>query len=197
MKASRPSLIPTHDHADPDAGADAMSTRKIVHDPARLVPRLERARRAGRTVVFANGCFELLHVGHVRYLNAAKELGDLLVVAINTDQSLRLIKPDRRPVNSDAERMEIIASLAAVDYVVPLRERTPAELIALLRPDVHTKGTDYTLDRIPERAVVESYGGRVALVGGPKERSTTDMLRNIRNPGLAAAAVGAEELAVG
>jgi len=158
-----------------------MTTPKIYEDPARLVPEIDEAQRQGRTVVFANGCFELLHVGHIRYLRAARALGDLLIVAVNTDDSLRLIKPDRRPVNSDLERMEIIAALESVDYVIPLADRTPAGLPAMLRPQIHTKGTDYTLERIPERVVVESYGGRVELVGGPKERSTTHMLRSIKD----------------
>jgi D-glycero-beta-D-manno-heptose 1-phosphate adenylyltransferase len=161
---------------------DPMSTTKIFEDPARLVPHLEEARRRGRTLVFANGCFELLHVGHIRYLRAARALGDLLIVAVNTDASLRLIKPDRRPVNGDRERMEILAALESVDYVVPLADRTPAGLLGLFRPQVHTKGTDYTLERIPERSVVEAYGGRVELVGGIKERSTTAMLHAIRSP---------------
>ncbi len=153
---------------------------KIYLDPSRLERRLRRLRQRGATVVFANGCFELLHVGHVRYLDAAKALGDLLIVAVNTDESIRLIKPDRRPVNPDRERFEIIAALGSVDFVIPLSGRTPASLIELLRPDVHTKGTDYRLDQIPERSIVESYGGRVELVGGEKRRSTTDMLRSIR-----------------
>jgi D-beta-D-heptose 7-phosphate kinase/D-beta-D-heptose 1-phosphate adenosyltransferase len=168
--------------AHPTLEFAAMSTHKIFDDPERLLPLLEEARRRDQTVVFANGCFELLHVGHIRYLGAARALGDLLIVAVNTDQSLRMIKPDRRPVNSDRERMEIIAALEAVDFVVPLSDRTPASLLALLRPHVHTKGTDYTLDRIPERVIVEAYGGRVELVGGAKERSTTEMLRSIRTP---------------
>ena len=153
---------------------------KIYLDPTRLARRVQRLRARGATVVFANGCFELIHVGHIRYLEAAKALGDVLVVAVNTDESMRLIKPDRRPVNPDRERFEIIAALAAVDFVVPLSERLPTSLIELLRPDVHTKGTDYRIDQIPERIVVESYGGRVELVGGEKRRSTTDMLRSIR-----------------
>jgi len=157
-----------------------MSLDKVFESPTALAFRIEEEKRLGRTIVFANGCFELLHLGHIHYLRAAKALGDRLIVAVNTDESLRLIKPDRRPANSDRERMEILAALESVDYVVPLAERTPAELLALLRPHVHTKGTDYTLDRIPERTVVESYGGRVELVGGPKERSTTAMLRSIR-----------------
>ncbi len=160
-----------------------MSVAKIFEDPFQLAPRVAEAQRLGQTVVFANGCFELLHVGHVRYLQAARELGDLLIVAVNTDDSLRLIKPDRRPVSSDRERMEIIAALGSVDYVIPLADRTPASLLSLLRPLIHTKGTDYTLERIPERVVVESYGGRVELVGGPKERSTTHMLRSIKSDG--------------
>ena len=157
-----------------------MTNQKIYADTKRLLPRLDEARASGRTIVFANGCFELLHVGHIRYLRAARELGDLLVVAVNTDESVAAIKPGRRPVNSDRERMEILAALEAVDFVVPLADRTPAGLLALLKPHIHTKGTDYTLERIPERVVVEAYGGRVELVGGPKERSTTDMLRAIK-----------------
>lgn len=170
-----------------------MSVVKIFEDPFQLAPRVAEAQRLGQTVVFANGCFELLHVGHIRYLQAARELGDLLIVAVNTDDSLAQIKPGRRPVNSDRERMEIIASLGAVDFVVPLADRTPSGLIMLLRPQIHTKGTDYTLDRIPERVVVESYGGRVELVGGPKERSTTAMLQAIKTPNPAGfASEGAE-----
>ena len=153
---------------------------KIFTDPARLAGRLDRLRDGGATIVLANGCFELLHVGHVRYLEAAKALGDVLVVAVNTDASMRLIKPDRRPVNPDRERLEIIAALGAVDFVVPLADRTPAGLIELFRPHVQAKGSDYRLDQIPERFLVQSYGGRVELVGGPKRRSTTDMLRSIR-----------------
>lgn len=156
-----------------------MSVAKVYPDPRRLVPRLRQVRRRRRTVVFANGCFDLLHVGHVRYLEAAKALGDLLIVAVNTDASMRLVKPHRRPVVPDAERIELVAALEAVDYVVPLEDRTPIGLIELFRPDIHTKGTDYTLDRLPERPIVEAYGGRVALVGGPKDHSTTELLRAI------------------
>jgi D-glycero-beta-D-manno-heptose 1-phosphate adenylyltransferase len=157
-----------------------MSLRKIFEDPDKLVPVLEQRRRSGAMLVFANGCFELLHVGHVRFLYGAKALGDLLVVAVNTDESMRVIKPDRRPVNKDYERLELIAAFEPVDFVVPLRETNPERLIRLYRPDIHTKGTDYTLDRIPERALVESYGGRVELVGDPKDHSTTEMLRALR-----------------
>jgi D-beta-D-heptose 7-phosphate kinase/D-beta-D-heptose 1-phosphate adenosyltransferase len=157
-----------------------VSDRKIFLEPRDLLPAVGRLRSAGGTLVFANGCFELLHVGHVEYLYAAKRLGDVLLVAVNTDASLRLIKPDRRPANPGEDRMRIVAAIEPVDYVVPLDDRTPAGLIALFRPEFHTKGTDYRLDQIPEREVVESYGGRTVLVGGPKTRSTTDMLRQIR-----------------
>jgi len=157
-----------------------MSLHKVFADPSALVPLLDERRRAGAVIVFANGCFELLHVGHVRFLYGAKALGDVLVVAVNTDASMRIIKPDRRPVNKDYERMELIAAFECVDFVVPLRETNPERLIDLYRPGIHTKGTDYTLDRIPERHRVESYGGRVALVGDPKNHSTTEMLRLLR-----------------
>ena len=161
-----------------------MSSKKIYDDPAQLVPVLERLRADGKKLVFANGCFELLHVGHLRYLYAARELGDALIVAVNSDESMRLIKPDRRPANPDHERMQLMAALEMVDFVVPLRERTPCTLIGLLRPEVHTKGTDYDIERMPERVVVESYGGRIELVGGPKDHSTTDMLKALRDPKL-------------
>ena len=161
-----------------------MSSNKIFLEPERLLPHLQELRSRGRKIVTANGCFELLHVGHVRYLIAAKALGDVLVVAVNTDASMRRIKPDRRPVNPDAERFEILAALEAVDFVVPLADETPCSLLEKFRPDIHTKGTDYTIDRIPEREVVERYGGRVEFVGGPKDHSTTDMLRTLKEPKL-------------
>lgn len=153
-----------------------MSNDKIYLDPNRLSPHIESLRQQDKTIVFANGCFELLHVGHVRYLAAAKALGDVLIVAVNTDNSMRRIKPERQPVNPDQERYELLAAMAAVDYVVPLDDDTPNSLLALFRPQIHTKGTDYTLERIPERVLVESYGGRVELVGDPKDHSTTAML---------------------
>ena len=160
------------------------SQRKIFLDPSELCPVLDRLRSQSATIVFAGGCFELLHVGHVRYLTAARELGDVLIVGANTDSSMKIVKPDRRPVTPDHERFEILAALEAVDYVVPLRERTPAELLDLLRPDIHTKGTDYKVEDIPERTIVEAYGGRVEIVGDPKDHSTTDMLKALRDPKL-------------
>ncbi len=157
-----------------------MSLRKIFTTPEDLLPRLDEHRARGETIVFANGCFELLHVGHVRYLAASKEQGDVLIVAVNTDDSVKQFKPDRQPVIPDFERFELVAALGVVDYVVPLPHRTPAELLEVLRPHIQTKGTDYTLDRIPERVVVEKYGGRVMIVGDPKDHSTTEMLAKLR-----------------
>lgn len=157
-----------------------MSTNKIFLDPETLVPHIEELKARGATVVFANGCFELLHVGHVRYLQGARALGDVLIVAVNSDESLARIKPDRKPVNPDRERYELLAAFEMVDYVVPLEESTPESLLNSFKPNIHTKGTDYTLDQIPERSVVEAYGGRVELVGDPKDHSTTDMLRALR-----------------
>jgi D-beta-D-heptose 7-phosphate kinase/D-beta-D-heptose 1-phosphate adenosyltransferase len=157
-----------------------LSPRKVIDNPEDLVERIEELRNDGATVVFANGCFELLHVGHARYLYAAKALGEVLIVAVNSDASMKKIKPDRNPANPDYERYELVAALEPVDFVVPLREETPERLLRLYRPDIHTKGTDYTLDQIPERSVVESYGGRVELVGDPKSHSTSEMLRQIR-----------------
>ena len=157
-----------------------MSANKIFLDPKDLKPHIDELRRRGSTVATANGCFELIHVGHIRYLQAAKALADVLIVAVNTDESIARIKPDRRPVNPDHERFEILAALEPVDYVIPLSATTPNSLIEAFRPEVHTKGTDYKLEDIPERPVVESYGGRVELVGDPKDHSTTEMLRMLR-----------------
>ena len=156
-----------------------MSTEKIVTDLEELRRRLEAERRAGRTVVFANGCFDVLHVGHVRYLEGAKAEGDLLVVAVNTDESYRLNR-GREPHVPDHERMELIAAVGCVDWVTPLRERTADRLIRELRPQVHAKGTDYAPERVTERATVESVGGRVAIVGDPKDHSSTDLVHRIR-----------------
>jgi len=157
-----------------------VSQHKIYRDPAALKPRVDALRAAGKTVVFANGCFDLLHVGHIRYLTAARALGDALILAVNTDASMARIKPDRQPVAPEEERFEILAALEMIDFIVPLKEDTPAELLALLQPQIQAKGTDYTLDRMPERVVVEGYGGRIEFVGGPKHHSTTDMLKTIR-----------------
>ncbi len=147
-----------------------------ILDRNRLIARVAIARRSGARVVFANGCFDVLHVGHVRYLEAARALGDLLVVGINSDEQVRALKGKGRPFVSERERAEVIASLRAVDLVTIFPEPTVEALLLAIRPDIHAKGTDYTAETVPERDVVRSYGGRVAIVGDPKDHSSSKML---------------------
>ena len=135
-------------------------------------------RSAGDKIILANGCFDLLHVGHVRYLRAAKQLGGRVIVAVNSDASARALKGEGRPRVPGEERAEILAALSDVDAVTLFDALDVRELIRLLRPDVHAKGTDYTEENVPERDVVIACGGRVAIVGDPKDHSTTDLLRN-------------------
>jgi rfaE bifunctional protein nucleotidyltransferase chain/domain len=144
-----------------------------------LVERARALRNEGRTIAMANGCFDLLHVGHVRYLEAAAAEADVLVVAVNDDASVRGLKGEGRPILTAADRAELVASLRAVDYVVIFGEPTVAGLLAALRPDVHCKGTDYTVESVPERDTVRAYGGRTAIVGDPKDHSTRDLLARI------------------
>jgi rfaE bifunctional protein nucleotidyltransferase chain/domain len=146
---------------------------------AELIERVAADRAAGRTVAFANGCFDLLHVGHIRYLQSAAAEADRLIVAINDDESVRELKGEGRPVLAAADRAELVAALRGVDYVVIFPEPTVAPLLQALKPDVHCKGTDYTLDTVPERDIVKEYGGRVAIVGDPKDHSTRDLLARI------------------
>lgn len=144
-----------------------------------LVTRVRDARASGRTVAFANGCFDILHVGHVRYLEAAAQEADLLIVALNDDQSVKALKGENRPVLGAEARAELVAALRCVDFVTVFPEPTVGPLLELLHPDVHCKGTDYTVDTVPERDVVKSYGGRIAIVGDPKDHSTRDLLSRI------------------
>jgi len=139
----------------------------------------EEARRAGRTIAFANGCFDLLHVGHVRYLQGARAEGDLLIVGVNADASVRKLKGEGRPLQNEQDRALLVAALHAVDYVVSFPEDTVENLLLALKPDVHCKGTDYTVDTVPERNVVKSYGGRVAIVGDPKDHNTSTLLARL------------------
>ena len=145
-----------------------------------LVARLADDRHAGGTIAFANGAFDLLHVGHVRYLQAASREADRLVVAINSDASVRGLKGADRPAMDEAARAELVAALRGVDYVVVFDDPDVGRLLRLLKPDVHCKGTDYTADTVPEREVVAAYGGRVAIVGDPKDHSTRDLIARIR-----------------
>jgi rfaE bifunctional protein nucleotidyltransferase chain/domain len=144
-----------------------------------LLARVALDRQAGRTIAFANGCFDLLHVGHVRYLAASAQEADVLVVALNDDATVTALKGEGRPILTAEHRAALVAALRCVDYVVIFPELPVGPLLEALRPDVHCKGTDYTVDSVPERAVVQSYGGRTAIVGDPKDHSTRDLLSRI------------------
>jgi rfaE bifunctional protein nucleotidyltransferase chain/domain len=144
--------------------------------------RVEKWRRAGHRIILANGGFDLLHVGHVRYLRGAKELGGKLVVAINSDESVRALKGEGRPIMPVEERAEMVAALADVDAVVIFPEMDVRTIIREIRPDIQAKGTDYTAESVPERDVVAEYGGRVEIVGGAKNHSTSEIIRSQRAP---------------
>ena len=150
-----------------------------ILDRNRVIARVAIARRHGARIVLANGCFDILHVGHVRYLEAAKGLGDLLVVGINSDEQVRRLKGTGRPFVPERERAEVIASLRVVDLVTIFNEPTVEALLAALRPDIHAKGTDYTEATVPEREAVRAYGGRVAIVGDPKDHSSSQMVMQL------------------
>ncbi len=156
-----------------------MNDERIV-DRGTLIDRVRDARDRGLTVVLANGCFDVLHAGHVRYLEAAKSIGDILVVGINSDAQVATLKGAGRPLLPESERAEIVAALAAVDLVTIFNEPTVEELLLAIKPDIHAKGTDYTEDTVPERDVVRSFGGRTAIVGDPKDHSTSDMIRRVK-----------------
>ncbi len=141
---------------------------------------IRQCRKRGKRVIFANGCFDFLHVGHIRYLQAARALGDILVVGLNGDKSVRTLKGAGRPLMTAEERVEILDALECVDYLLIFDHLTVASVLSDLQPDVHAKGTDYSEDTVPERASVLAYGGRVAIVGDPKNHSTRDYLRRIR-----------------
>jgi rfaE bifunctional protein nucleotidyltransferase chain/domain len=152
---------------------------------APIIPRTEvsalgeRLRREGRRIAFANGCFDLLHVGHIRYLEGARKEGDVLVVGVNSDRTVRELKGAGRPLLAAQARAEMVAALESADYVVVFDEPTVAKLLRELRPDVHCKGTDYTEETVPEREVMKSLGGAVRIVGDPKSHSTRDILAEI------------------
>jgi rfaE bifunctional protein nucleotidyltransferase chain/domain len=155
----------------------------VVLSESELVEAVARDRAAGRTVAFANGCFDLLHVGHIRYLQGAAAEADRLIVAVNDDRSVAGLKGDGRPILAAADRAELVAALRGVDYVIVFGDPDVGRLLTLLKPDVHCKGTDYTVDTVPERAVVLAYGGRTAIVGDPKSHATRELLARIARPG--------------
>jgi rfaE bifunctional protein nucleotidyltransferase chain/domain len=154
-----------------------VSEKVVTRD--RLVDLIRADRRRGRTIAFANGCFDLLHVGHIRYLQAAAAEADRLVVAVN-DDPVAATKGPGRPILQAPDRADLVAALRGVDYVTIFPEATVTALLELLRPDVHCKGTDYTIESVPERDTVLRYGGRIAIVGDPKDHSTRDLLARIR-----------------
>lgn len=145
-----------------------------------LASALAEERGRGKRIAFANGVFDVLHVGHVRYLQGAAAIADVLVVAVNGDQSVRALKGPGRPVMNERERAELVAAIRGVSYVTIFHEKSPSRLLEQLRPDFHAKGTDYTPHSVPEAAVVRAYGGRVVIVGDPKDHSTTAILEKMR-----------------
>ena len=151
----------------------------MVLTESELVDAIAHDRAEGKSIAFANGCFDLLHVGHLRYLQAAAGEADRLVVAVNDDGSVAALKGAGRPILAAADRAELVAALRGVDYVVVFADANVERLLLLLKPDVHCKGTDYTVDTVPERAVVASYGGRTAIVGESKQHATRELLKRI------------------
>jgi rfaE bifunctional protein nucleotidyltransferase chain/domain len=152
----------------------------MILNEADLAAAIARDRAARRTIALANGCFDLLHVGHIRYLQGAAAEADRLVVAVNDDPSVARLKGADRPILCARDRAELVAAVRGVDYVVVFGDETVERLLAGLKPDVHCKGTDYTIESVPERAVVSSYGGRTVIVGDPKDHATRDLITRIR-----------------
>jgi rfaE bifunctional protein nucleotidyltransferase chain/domain len=158
----------------------AMQSAQKIFTREHLQAQVQRWREAGERIILVNGCFEVLHVGHIRYLRAAKALGGKVVLGMNADSSVHALKGEGRPLMPAEERAEILAALSDVDAIVIFEEPDVRALIREIRPDIHAKGTDYAVDSVPEREVVEECGGRVAIVGDPKDHSTTDFLARLR-----------------
>jgi rfaE bifunctional protein nucleotidyltransferase chain/domain len=144
-----------------------------------LIEKVSELRAGGAKIVLANGCFDLFHVGHIRYLSGAKELGDFLIVGINSDDQVKKLKGENRPFMPETERAEIISALRFVDFVTIFDEPTVEELIRTIRPDFHAKGTDYTSETVPEREIVRECGGETAIVGDPKDHSSSDLIEKV------------------
>jgi rfaE bifunctional protein nucleotidyltransferase chain/domain len=153
---------------------------QIIRELAELKRIIDEEKERGRKVVFGNGCFDLLHVGHVRYLKGAKALGDVLIVAVNDDSSVTGLGKRKQVVTPARERAEIIAAIEGVDYVILFSEPNVESLLRILQPHIHAKGTDYTEESVPEGEIVRAYGGRVAIVGDPKDHSTRDLIKTIK-----------------
>jgi rfaE bifunctional protein nucleotidyltransferase chain/domain len=152
-----------------------MMMAEIIRDHDKLFSVIESLKKNGKRIIFTNGCFDILHVGHVRCLNDAKKIGDVLVVAINDDRSMRINKGEGHPLMPEDERMEILAALRCVDYITLFSEKTVDNLLLKLKPHVHAKGTDYTVETVPERETVLSYGGEIAITGDPKNHSSSEI----------------------
>jgi len=152
---------------------------EVVLDRKVLAGKIRALQAKGEKIVFANGCFDLLHVGHVRYLRGAKTLGDKLVLALNTDESIRRLKGPQRPLMSLEDRLGVLSQFEMIDFVTAFEEDTATPLLLALKPDIQAKGTDYTPDNVPEKDTVASYGGRVAVVGDPKDHSSKDLIKEI------------------
>jgi rfaE bifunctional protein nucleotidyltransferase chain/domain len=151
-----------------------------ILDERALVDALDAERNAGKKIAFANGCFDVLHVGHIRYLQDAARVGDVLVVGVNGDDSVRVLKGEGRPLMPAAERAELISAIRGVSYVTVFDDRSPSRLLQTLKPHFQCKGTDYTADSVPEAGIVRAYGGEVVIVGDPKDHSTTAVLERMR-----------------
>jgi rfaE bifunctional protein nucleotidyltransferase chain/domain len=160
--------------------AQQIQATSLILDRDALVARIAAARAKGARIVLANGCFDVLHAGHVRYLKGARALGDLLVVGINSDAEVARLKGEARPILAQRDRAELVASLEAVDLVTIFDEPTVTELLLAIKPDVHAKGTDYSEETVPERDVVRSYGGSVRICGDPKDHSTSELIRRFQ-----------------
>ena len=159
-----------------------MKNKKLmkVCELDKLPNLIEKLKKDNKKIVFANGCFDVLHVGHIRYLEGAKSLGDILIVGINSDKSELQLKGIGRPVMPEEDRIEIVAALKCVDYVVPFSDLTVENLLRTIKPAIHAKGTDYTTETVPERDILLSYGGQVAITGDRKDHSTTDIISKIQ-----------------
>ena len=159
---------------------EMVDATSLILERQALVARVDAEKKKGRSVVLANGCFDLLHAGHVRYLQGARSLGDLMVVGINSDDEVARLKGQGRPILPERDRAEIVASIEVVDLVTIFDEPTVTELLLAIRPDIHAKGTDYTEETVPERDVVRSFGGHVRIVGDPKDHSTSELIRRFQ-----------------
>jgi rfaE bifunctional protein nucleotidyltransferase chain/domain len=164
---------------NPINSQNASASFAPVLDRLRLVARVAIERQRRHKIVLANGCFDFFHVGHIRYLAGAKALGDCLIVAINSDEQVRNLKGENRPLMPERERAEIVSALKFVDYVTIFPEPTVEDLIRAIRPDFHAKGTDYTTETVPERETVIAVGGQVAIVGDAKDRSSTEFIKSV------------------